>query len=116
MAAGRNENAEPIPYTSVGLSRSTLDRVDRLRICMGRSRSHVMEQALLYAGGLAGLEAAFSANLRMVRELARLRGQSWEQLVESYVKEYGGKTYPPTVEQLMTRGERESLGAAPMPA
>lgn len=110
MAAGRNISSEPIPYTSVGLSRDTLDRVNRLKIAMGRSRSHVIETALS-GGGLAGVEAELGEGIRMIGRLASLRGQTWRQLVTQYETKFSGKTYPPTVEQLMTDDERAAIEA-----
>ena len=100
MPADRNTSTEPIQYTSVGLSRLTLDRVDRLRMCLGRSRSHVIE-ILLTGGGLDTVEEQYAESVEAVRRLAERRGQSWGQLVDDYVTEYSGKTYPPTVAQLL---------------
>lgn len=96
------------PYTSVGVSRETLDRIDRLRLIQGRSRSRVIEEALLH-GGLSAQEGKVRAAMRTVDALAAVRHQSWQELVRAYAAEYAGKTYPPTVEQIMSNKEDKQV-------
>lgn len=85
--------------TGVGLGRETVQRLDRLRACYGRSRSYVTDLALI-SGGLDGLEKINAADVARFNDLAADAGMTWQSYVEAYVMEYGTKTYPPTVAQL----------------
>jgi predicted transcriptional regulator len=85
--------------TGIGLDAETLARCDRLRACLGRSRSHVIEQALR-AGGLDALEAQASEEIETFHGLASQAGLTWQQYAAAYVEAFGAKTYPPDVATL----------------
>jgi predicted transcriptional regulator len=86
--------------TGIGLDAETLARCDRLRACLGRSRSYVIEKAL-HAGGLASLEAEHVNEIRQFNVLAELAGYAgWQQYATAYVEAFGAKTYPPDVDAL----------------
>ena len=85
--------------TGIGLDGETLARCDRLRACLGRSRSHVIEQALR-AGGLDAVEAEHADAIRTFEGLASQAGLTWQQYAAAYVDAFGAKTYPPDVAAL----------------
>lgn len=85
--------------TGIGLARTTVQRLDRLRAVYGKSRSFVADLALV-SGGLDGIEALNAADIARFNDLAADAGMTWQEYVEAYVTEYGTKTYPPTVAQL----------------
>lgn len=100
------------PYTSIGLAMSTYHRIERLRMCMERSRSHVIEQALLH-GGIDALEDQYAPGIELLRRLAELRGVRWQSIAEAYAKDNAGRTYPQTLPELMTPDERVALELTP---
>lgn len=102
------------PYTSIGLAMSTYHRIERLRMCMERSRSHVIEQALLH-GGIDALEDQYAPGIELLRRLAELRGVRWQAIAEAYAKDNAGRTYPQTLPELMAEHERVALGIEPAP-
>jgi hypothetical protein len=85
--------------TGIGLDAETLARCDRLRACLGRSRSHVIELALR-AEGLAGVEAEYAGKIAIFGALAEGVGMTWQQYAAAYVDAFGAKTYPPDVDAL----------------
>jgi predicted transcriptional regulator len=85
--------------TGIGLDAETLARCDRLRACLGRSRSYVIEQALR-AGGLDLQEADHLGDIKTFEELASQAGLTWQQYAAAYVEAFGAKTYPPDVATL----------------
>jgi hypothetical protein len=93
-----------VMQTGIGLAASTMARLDRLRACtgdgaLGRSRSKVVEDALL-SGGLDGLETVYAARVRRFNALARRAGQSPEEYALNYGETYSTRTYPPSVDAL----------------
>lgn len=89
----------------VGVDEATFARVERLRACMGESRSRVIDMALT-RGGLDSLEKQYARRTETFNMLARRAGQTWEEFALAYGREYSHQTYPPTVEKL----ERELDG------
>lgn len=85
--------------TGIGLDGETLARCDRLRACLGRSRSHVIERAL-HTGGLDAVEAEHADAIRTFEGLASQAGMTWQQYAMAYVDAFGAKTYPPDVAAL----------------
>jgi hypothetical protein len=86
--------------TGIGLDGETLARCDRLRACLGRSRSHVIELALR-AEGLAGVEVEYADKIDTFNRLAELSGYAdWQEYAAAYVEAFGAKTYPPDVAAL----------------
>lgn len=91
--------ADKIVQTGIGLPVETLARLDRLRACIGRSRSFVVDY-VLSNGGLEAVEEDLATDIAAYEDLAGRLGVGWQQLAERYVEEFGAKTYPPTVAML----------------
>lgn len=97
--------AKTIIQTGIGLEIETLLRCDRLRACLGRSRSYVIERALTMPalgvdGGLAALERERAGTVGIFNALAEAAGMTWQEYASAYVDAFGLKTYPPDVEAL----------------
>jgi len=91
--------ADKIIQTGIGLPVETLARLDRLRACLGRSRSFVVDYALLN-GGLITVETDLETDIAAYNAIAEALGITWQELAERYVEAFGAKTYPPTVSKL----------------
>lgn len=91
--------ADKITQTGIGLPIETLQRLDRLRACLGRSRSFVVDYVLMN-GGLDAVEDDLLTDVQAFNRIALALGLTWQGLVEKYVDDFGAKTYPPTVAQL----------------
>ncbi len=91
---------ESIVQTGVGFARSTLLRLDRLRAVTGRSRSHLLERLVASALDAEEAKPEVVVALGKFAGLARNAGMSVDEYTEKYVKAFGMKTFPPTVEQL----------------
>lgn len=92
-----------IKFCGVGVNEHVLARLDRLRACLGESRSRVLERALV-AGGLPGLEREFSSEVARFSALAEQIGVSWEEFAQAYSVIYARQTYPPKVAELEKLG------------
>lgn len=103
---------DKIVQTGIGLPVETLARLDRLRACFGRSRSFVVDYALLN-GGLAGVEQDLATDLAAYDDIAAALGITWQELATRYVDAFGAKTYPPTVADLRAMWTPAAMAAAP---
>jgi hypothetical protein len=106
---------DKIIQTGIGLPVETLARLDRLRACFGRSRSHVVEYCLAN-DGLSGVEDDLRTDIEAYNAIAQALGITWQQLTERYVEEFGAKTYPPTVAALREMWAQEGMAPATAPA
>lgn len=91
---------EPIVQAGVGFERRTLLRLDRLRAVHGRSRSHLLERLVSAALDIEEAKPDVSAALSRFRQLSKGAEMTLDEYTERYVKTFGAKTFPPTVEQL----------------
>lgn len=105
---------EPIVQTGVGFERETLRRLDRLRAVYGRSRSHLLER--LVSEALASWETEVSDDLERFARLAAGAGMTLAEYTDAYVKAFGAKTFPPTVEQLEEMKFEQKRGTKSAPA
>lgn len=87
-------------FFGAGVDEDVMARLERLRACLGESRSHVLNRALV-EGGLDALETAYDSDIRTFDRLANGQGMTWREYALAYGQAYARKTYPPTVEELV---------------
>lgn len=104
---------ESIVQTGVGFARSTLLRLDRLRAVTGRSRSHLLERLVASALDAEEAKPEVAEELARFGQLADGAGMSVNEYTEKYVKTFGMKTFPPTVDQLAEIGFGQQVASAP---
>lgn len=91
----------------IGLDEELLARLDRLRACLGVSRSKVAELALHQS--IARLERREEEGLRRFEVIARNAGMNWMEYAQDYAERYSRKTYPPTLEELEKLDSRAAV-------
>src|ERR1051325_8818754 len=89
-----------IKQFGVGVDTDVFVRLERLRACLGESRSRVVEIALT-GGGLGKLEREHAADVDMFDKLAVRLGKTWQEYAQEYGQRWAKQTYPPKVSELI---------------
>lgn len=85
------------PMVSIGamVEPHLLARLDRLRACMGDSRSRVME-IVMTQGPIDKIEAQYGEAIKTFNLLAERAGVPWWTYTLAYAVAFARQTYPPT--------------------
>lgn len=100
--AGEQSNAPaaaPMVTMSLMMEPLLLARLDRLRACLGDSRSRVAEDVIL-AGPIHVVEAREAARVARFDQLAADAGMQWWEYAAAYARAFSRQTYPPSVDLL----------------
>lgn len=77
----------------------TLARMDRLRTCLGVSRSRVAELALT-GQGIERMEVEQQELIKKFNRLADGQGKTWQEYAAWYAEKFARLTYPPNLDAL----------------